>query len=231
MLEGNRSHLISSSTLLCTRPRASDEHLLESKPLASAPASLLLGVVQPDLIALDLTFKPTRGTVAALALPANLPLDFVAGELCGTKSETKASHLNMRTIPILPLFFQTFNILRLHHKHPFLQTMDIEVRIKPSTPQEHQLSILLRRRRRGNPQSATPSLLRQHRSLSSPQCPRCLILTCPSPQLCRPRHPFPPELLPLPLLVLQQCLCLHTWNTRRHPYLQLPLLLLLLYTQ
>jgi hypothetical protein len=67
---------------LCIRPRASDEYVAESKPLASAPASLLLGVMQPDLVALDLTFKPTRGTVAALALPTNLPLDFVAGELC-----------------------------------------------------------------------------------------------------------------------------------------------------
>ena len=66
--------------LPCTRPRTSEESIAESKPLASAPASLLLGVMQPDLVALDLTFKPTRGTVAALALPTNLPLDFVAGK-------------------------------------------------------------------------------------------------------------------------------------------------------
>ena len=66
--------------LPCTRPRTSEESIADSKPLASAPASLLLGVMQPDLVALDLTFKPTRGTVAALALPTNLPLDFVAGK-------------------------------------------------------------------------------------------------------------------------------------------------------
>jgi hypothetical protein len=84
----HRCFLISSPIrCLCTRPRESDEYVAESKPLASAPASLLLGVMQPDLVALDLTFKPTRGTVAALALPTNLPLDFVAGELCKREAQ------------------------------------------------------------------------------------------------------------------------------------------------
>jgi hypothetical protein len=33
-----------------------------------------------DLNSLDLTFKPSLGVATALALPANLPLDYVAGK-------------------------------------------------------------------------------------------------------------------------------------------------------
>ena len=65
-----------------TRSRDSDERHFGLKALASAPASLVLGSRQPDLNALDLTYKPSQGVVTALALPRNLPLNFVAGELC-----------------------------------------------------------------------------------------------------------------------------------------------------
>ena len=65
-----------------TRSRHSDERHFGLKALASAPASLVLGARQPDLNALDLTYKPSQGVVAALALPRNLPLNFVAGDLC-----------------------------------------------------------------------------------------------------------------------------------------------------
>jgi hypothetical protein len=41
---------------------------------------LISGDALPDIAALDLTFRPDMGTHAALALPANLPLDFLAGE-------------------------------------------------------------------------------------------------------------------------------------------------------
>jgi hypothetical protein len=33
-----------------------------------------------DLNSLDLTFKPSLGVATALALPTNLPLDYVAGK-------------------------------------------------------------------------------------------------------------------------------------------------------
>ena len=46
--------------------------------IASAPSSLLSGEALPDINALDLTFKPQLGELASLALPTNLPLDFVA---------------------------------------------------------------------------------------------------------------------------------------------------------
>jgi hypothetical protein len=65
-----------------TRSRDSDERHFGLKALASAPASLVLAARQPDLNALDLTYKPSQGVVAALALPRNLPLNFVAGDLC-----------------------------------------------------------------------------------------------------------------------------------------------------
>ena len=65
-----------------TRSRDSDERHFGLKALASAPASLVLGARQPDLNALDLTYKPSQGVVTALALPRNLPLNFVAGDLC-----------------------------------------------------------------------------------------------------------------------------------------------------
>ena len=48
------------------------------KGLASAPTSMLNGDVLPDIQGLDLTFKPEMGQMASLALPSNLPLDFLA---------------------------------------------------------------------------------------------------------------------------------------------------------
>lgn len=51
----------------------------EAKTLASAPQTLVSGDALPDIAALDLSFKPQMGEMASLALPSNLPLDFVAG--------------------------------------------------------------------------------------------------------------------------------------------------------
>ena len=47
--------------------------------LASAPKTLVDGDSLADALALDLTFKPQMGEMASLALPSNLPLDFLAG--------------------------------------------------------------------------------------------------------------------------------------------------------
>ena len=47
--------------------------------LASAPTTLISGDALPEIGNLDLTFKPEMGDMAALALPSNLPLDFLAG--------------------------------------------------------------------------------------------------------------------------------------------------------
>ena len=49
-----------------------------AKALAAAPSTLLSGEALPDIAALDLTFKPEMGEMAALVLPSNLPLDFLA---------------------------------------------------------------------------------------------------------------------------------------------------------
>lgn len=51
-----------------------------SKALASAPSTLLNGDALPDIQALDLLFKPSMGEMSNLALPENLPLDFIASE-------------------------------------------------------------------------------------------------------------------------------------------------------
>jgi hypothetical protein len=37
-------------------------------------------VALPDVTSLDLLFRPTMGTMSSLALPENLPLDFIASE-------------------------------------------------------------------------------------------------------------------------------------------------------
>jgi hypothetical protein len=47
--------------------------------LASAPSTLISGDNLLDAVGLDLTFKPQMGEMASLALPSNLPLDFLAG--------------------------------------------------------------------------------------------------------------------------------------------------------
>ena len=51
------------------------------KALASAPSTLISGDALPDIQALDLLFKPSMGEMSALALPENLPLDFIASKL------------------------------------------------------------------------------------------------------------------------------------------------------
>lgn len=49
--------------------------------LASAPMTMLSGEALPDIAGMDLTFKPEMGQMSSLSLPANLPLDFLAGLL------------------------------------------------------------------------------------------------------------------------------------------------------
>ena len=51
------------------------------KTLASAPSTLLSGAALPDIEGLDLTFKPSMGEMSSLALPENLPLDFIASKI------------------------------------------------------------------------------------------------------------------------------------------------------
>lgn len=50
----------------------------ELKTLAHAPISLVDGDSLPDIQALDLLFKPQMGEMTTLALPENLPIDFIA---------------------------------------------------------------------------------------------------------------------------------------------------------
>lgn len=45
------------------------------------PAGFISGDVLPDIQALDLLFKPSMGEMSNLALPENLPLDFIASKL------------------------------------------------------------------------------------------------------------------------------------------------------
>ena len=64
---------------LVSSGRTGKETLLAAKALASAPKSMLGGDALPDVGPnLDLTFKPEMGEMASLALPSNLPLDFLA---------------------------------------------------------------------------------------------------------------------------------------------------------
>src|SRR3546814_864667 len=44
------------------------------KALASAPTSVMLGADLPDIMALDVTFKPQMGEMTQLSLPSNLEL-------------------------------------------------------------------------------------------------------------------------------------------------------------
>lgn len=50
------------------------------KQLANAPSTILSGDALPDIEGLDLTFKPSMGEMSQLALPENLPLDFIASK-------------------------------------------------------------------------------------------------------------------------------------------------------
>jgi hypothetical protein len=58
--------------------RSKSDELEQRKTLANAPKTLVAGDALPDIDALDLTFKPELGDMASLALPTNLPLDFLA---------------------------------------------------------------------------------------------------------------------------------------------------------
>ena len=42
---------------------------------------MLDGASLPDIQGLDLTYKPEMGTMNSLALPENLPLDFIASKI------------------------------------------------------------------------------------------------------------------------------------------------------
>ncbi len=64
--------------LLASTSRTKTSEKETGKQLASAPSTLLSGDALPDIAALDLTFKPEMGEMTALALPSNLPLDFLA---------------------------------------------------------------------------------------------------------------------------------------------------------
>eukprot|EP01039_Chlorochromonas_danica_P009125 gene9125-10074_t len=50
----------------------------KNKNLSSAPVTLISGDALPDIETMDLLFKPSMGEMTALALPENLPLDFIA---------------------------------------------------------------------------------------------------------------------------------------------------------
>ena len=66
---------------LVSSGRGAKEEIAANKALASAPATMLNGDLLPDIIGLDLTFKPEMGQMADLQLPSNLPLDFLAGDV------------------------------------------------------------------------------------------------------------------------------------------------------
>ncbi len=63
---------------LVSSGRGAKDDVTIMKGLASAPATMLNGDLLPDIHGLDLTFKPEMGQMASLALPSNLPLDFLA---------------------------------------------------------------------------------------------------------------------------------------------------------
>lgn len=63
-----------------------------NKQLASAPATLLSGDALPDIQGLDLTFKPSMGEMSNLALPENLPLDFIASKFLSLVSSLQKSY-------------------------------------------------------------------------------------------------------------------------------------------
>lgn len=58
------------------RAKAEDESNVAG--LHAAPSTLISGESLPDINALDLTYRPQMGEMASLALPSNLPLDFLA---------------------------------------------------------------------------------------------------------------------------------------------------------
>ena len=70
------------------RSNTTEKDLSVPKTLASAPISLTLNASQSHISPLDLSFKPSQATVAALVLPVNLPLDFIAGSVCVRERES-----------------------------------------------------------------------------------------------------------------------------------------------
>lgn len=64
--------------LSASRGKAIEEDT--GKVLASAPTTILSGDALPDIQALDLLYKPSMGEMSNLALPENLPLDFIASK-------------------------------------------------------------------------------------------------------------------------------------------------------
>ena len=50
----------------------------ETNALGEAPKTLVDGDTLPDIVDMDLSYKPVMGEISSLALPTNLPLDFVA---------------------------------------------------------------------------------------------------------------------------------------------------------
>ncbi len=87
---------------LASAGRARDAEEESKKTLAVAPNSILSGDSLPDIMGMDLTYKPEMGVMNDLALPSNLPLDFLASKC------------------ILFLFFSImFFFLPLLHLFPF----------------------------------------------------------------------------------------------------------------
>ena len=62
--------------------------------IASAPSTLLSGDLLPDIEALDLLYKPSMGEMSSLALPENLPLDFIASKYSDLLSISSSSYLS-----------------------------------------------------------------------------------------------------------------------------------------
>lgn len=52
----------------------------KNKTLESAPMTLISGDALPDIESLDLLYKPAMSEITNLALPENLPLDFIASQ-------------------------------------------------------------------------------------------------------------------------------------------------------
>ncbi len=69
-----------TSDNLLSAGREKTQSIEKSKGLESAPMTILAGDDLPDIQGLDLMFKPSMGEMASLALPDNLPLDFIASK-------------------------------------------------------------------------------------------------------------------------------------------------------
>ena len=63
---------------LLSAGKSREDKVSGSRVLASAPTTLLTGDALPDIDVPDISFKPELGQLSSLALPSNLPLDFLA---------------------------------------------------------------------------------------------------------------------------------------------------------